>query len=418
MTEPSELRSNLSALRIEREPEVRTQPGGRRFRWGLQAIALVVILGGLLYALRGRWLAAPEVEVLTVTATHPVQADAVLTATGYLEAHTQAVLSAKIPGRIETLPVTEGDRVQKGQLIATLEHRDAEAQLQQARAQLARARADLAELMANLEWDRRELQRQQDLVEGGIATRSALDTAQTKLGADEARRDVLAAAVQQAEAAVRGAQVFLDYHFIRAPFTGTITAKPAEVGETVAAGAVPGQTVGSIVTLADLTDLEVEVEVSEASIGKIELGQSASISVDAIPDRQFPGRVRQILPAADRSKAIVQVKVHFEEIDPRLKTDLSAKATFTRGPLDAAALAEPPKLLVPRSALVGGSAVYRVDASGMVHLTPVVLGPGQDRQDPVEVREGLSDGDTIVAAPAGAKLSDGSRIRPRGRTNG
>jgi RND family efflux transporter MFP subunit len=223
-------------------------------------------------------------------------------------------------------------------------------------------------------------------------------------------------AVAQANAGgaqVNLAQANLENTRVRAPFTGTVLRKDAEVGEIVApSSAGGGLTRTAIVTMADLSTLEVEVDVNEAYIAQIAGAQPARITLDAYPDTSFSGRVRQVVPTADRQKATVLVKVSILDRDPRILPEMGAKVVFeARG---AQSHAAPRRVFVPQAALVsgeGGSSVWIVE-EGTARRRTVDVGP--TRGDRVEVRQGLSGGETLVLDPPAA-LKDGSKVKLSGR---
>src|SRR5262249_21999499 len=261
------------------------------------------VLGlALLYGLRFRQaLAAPEVETVRAAVIRPSEAPAgapILTASGYVVARRKAVVSAKIQGRLAQLRVEEGSRVRQDEVIARLESLDYEAQVERARASLQRAEADVAESRRQLELARR-------LTAESVMSTDQLQTAESRVRVNDA-------AVAQAKADLGFSEAQLANTVIRAPFTGTVVKKMAEVGESVAP-IPPGVNIstssGAIVALADLDTLEVEVDVSESNVAKLSGDQPAEVAVEAFPDRKYRAVLRQVIPTADRTKATVQVKV-------------------------------------------------------------------------------------------------------------
>jgi RND family efflux transporter MFP subunit len=232
-------------------------------------------------------------------------------------ARKQAVISAKIQGRLAQLDVEEGSRLERGQVIARLESRDYEAQLLKARAGAQRARVDLEE-------SRRQLRVASELSAQQLLSRDELQVAASRVSVAEA---VLA----QGQADVAIAEAELDKTLIKAPFRGVVVKKMAEVGESVAP-MLPGLNLssssGAIVALADLDTLEVEVDVSESNVAKLQARHPAEVTVEAFPDRRYRAVLRQVVPTADRTKATVQVKVTILDADPQLKPEMSAKVTF------------------------------------------------------------------------------------------
>ena len=399
----SDLKGELASLRIDRD-----RPAAPRPRlWPLFLfIPVVLVLGGL-YALRARQaLSAPAVETARAMVVRPSEASAgapILTASGYVVARRKAVVSAKIQGRLAQLRVEEGSRVGQGEVIARLESNDYEAQVQRARAALQRALADLAESQRQLDLARR-------LTDENIMSTDQLQTAESRTRVNEA-------AVSQARAEVAFAVATLANTVIRAPFSGTVVKKMAEVGESVAP-IPPGVNIstssGAIVALADLDTLEVEADVSESNVAKLSPDQPAEVTVEAFPDRRYRAVLRQVIPTADRTKATVQVKVTILDKDAQLKPEMSAKVTFEE-PAKRATATEPlaPVVMVPKEAVVsrdGKPVVFEV-RDGKVRSRPVV--PGGERQGQVVVREGLAGSETIVMRPP-ETLKDGDAVRVKG----
>jgi HlyD family secretion protein len=378
--------ADLSALRIRREPERR---GGAR-GWLLLGAVLVVAAGGAAYVVAGRGLRPAKVEVATASVVTEGQATTLLSATGYVEAERKADLSPKITSRITALNVTEGTRVKKDDVIARLDSTDLDAQLEEAKANWVNAQADLA--------------RQKSLYDQGLNPKSALDVAVATEAATRAR--------------VRYVEALMDYTIIRAPFAGVITAKRAFVGEAVSPfGSSPsgGGSGGAIVTIVEFSSLYVGADVNEANLSKLSKDQPAEITLDAVPDKVYQGRLRQIVPAADRQKATVRVKVAFLDPDDRVLPDLSARVAFTSAPTQGKQAH--PRIVVPKSALAtadGRTGVYRV-VDGRAVFTPVTA--GGDVQGQVEVTQGLQGGERVIALAAGARIKDGDRVRVEGQEN-
>jgi len=375
---------DLSALRINREPERRR--GGPR-GWLLLGAAAVVAAGIAAYFVAGRGLRPKAVEVVTASVVTEGQATTVLTATGYVEAERKADLSPKITSRITELKVTEGSRVREGEILARLDSTDLDAQLAEARANWTNAQA--------------ELKRQQAIFDQGLSTRSALDSAVAAEAATRARG--------------RYVEALLDYTVIRAPFTGVITAKRAFVGEAVSPfGSSPsgGGSGGAIVTIVEFSSLYVGADVNEANLSKLAKNQPAEITLDAVPDKTYHGRLRQIVPAADRQKGTVRVKVAFLDADDRVLPDLSARVNFTTEAT--AGRTARSRILVPRSALTTReekAGVFRI-SDGRAKFTPVTA--GGDVQGQVEITQGLQGGEKLISLTGGAVVRDGEKVRVEG----
>ena len=386
-------RPDLSALRMSEDDY-----SPRRARWWFWLLGGAIIAGGVYFAYRLPipWL-LPEVETTRVQVLTPTQASTVLTATGYTYARSRAAVGAKIIGRVVELPVDEGDTISVGDIIAVLDSEDLEASVRLAEASLNEARARLADA-------EREFARQAELVEDRLTSQALHDAALTQ-------REVALAQVGTAEARLNSAQATLDYTVVRAPIDGVVIERNIEVGEMVAPGGFTSQqSTGSIVRIADPTSLEVEADINESYIARLQLGQRASIRVDAVPDFEYSGRLRQIVPTADRQRAVVQVKVSIDNRDERLVPDMSCTVTFLEEGIDETELVQPPKLLVPEEAVqYAGDAtfLFRVDGN-VLRRVRVTLGETSDGR--VEVLEGAQGGDTIVGRDV-SSLEDGQRVR-------
>jgi RND family efflux transporter MFP subunit len=250
------------------------------------------------------------------------------------------------------------------------------------------------------------LKRAQALRAKDLLSDAELESAQTRL-------DVSVAQANAGRAQAKLAEATLENTRVRAPFSGTVLRKDAEVGEIVApSSAGGGLTRTAIVTMADLSTLEVEVDVNEAYIAQVTNGQPARITLDAYPDTSFAGRVRQVVPTADRQKATVLVKVSILDRDPRILPEMGAKVVFEAE--GAQVVAAPRRVFVPQAAIVeaGGKSLVWVMADGVVHPQAVDVGPA--RGDRVEVRQGLTGGESLVLAPP-AGLKDGSKVKLAGR---
>jgi RND family efflux transporter MFP subunit len=398
----TDLKGELASLKIDRN-----RRSASAWRWPLLLLlpAAIVILA--LYALRARQaFSATEVETTTVAVSRDVEPSAgtpILTASGYVVARRKAVVSAKIQGRLSELRVEEGSVVREGEILARLESIDYEASVARSSAAVLRAEADLAEYQ-------RQLRLSDELAKQKIVAEDQREAAASRVKIAEAQ-------LAQAKADLSFAEAQLQNTVIRAPFSGVVVKKMAEVGESVAP-IPPGVNIstssGAIVALADLQTLEVEADVAEANVAKVAGGQPAEVTVEAIPDRRYKAVLRQVIPTADRTKATVMVKVTILDKDKDLKPEMSAKVTFLepekqKKPEAASA----PVVLVPRAAVVtrdGKPTVFMV-RDGKAQARAVVL--GTERQDQVIVKDGLAGGETIVAKP-GDELKDGAAVRVKG----
>ena len=301
--------------------------------------------------------------------------------------------------------------VKEGEVIARLENRDVAAQREQAQAQTQAARANLAQGQADLEDAAAALKRAQDLAKQNFISGSALDTAEARHNKARAVIDTLKAQIGVAEANARVAGVTFDQTLIRAPFTGIVLTKSANVGDIVTPFSSASGTTGAVVTMADMETLEVEADVSESSIARIKVGQPAELLLDAFPDLRLAGEVSRIVPTVDRSKATLLVKVSFVERDPRVLPDMSAKIAFL-----ARALTPEERKPVPA---VRPDAIVKRDGRDVVFVVTKDEGSGEERAkaQPVVagakigdlVRVDLSPGTRVVSAPP-ERLADGARV--------
>ncbi|MGH7507715.1 MAG: efflux RND transporter periplasmic adaptor subunit [Longimicrobiales bacterium] len=334
-----------------------------------------------------------------------------LTANGYVVARTQASVSSKLPGRLTFLGVEEGDRIEAGAVIARLEAAEYEAAVRQTASEALAAEASRYEAEAGVTQAERALARARTLAGDSLIATQVLEDAATDLEMAGARLRAATARLEAARQGHAGAQASLNNTVIRAPFTGTVLRKDAEVGEVVApAVAGGGLTRGAVVTMADLSTLEVEVDVNEAYIAQIRDEQPADIVLDAYPADVFPGQVRQVVPTADRQKATVLVRVAIDSDDPRILPEMGARVVFReRSGDEANAAALPARVYVPAAAVrsEAGQDVVWVVIDGRAHRRPIEAGPvmGGER----EVRDGLEGGETLVLDPP-AGLVDGEPV--------
>jgi RND family efflux transporter MFP subunit len=396
----TDLNSELASLRIDRD-----RPGGSP--WRKRALLLfvpAVLVLGVLYFLRVRQaLSVSEVTTVRASISQPGQpsaGSAVLTASGYVVARRKAVVSAKIQGRLANLRVEEGSRVKEGEVIARLESVDYEAQVQRARAQLQRAQADLGE-------NQRQARLAANLAKDAVLSQDALEAA-------DSRVKVADAGVAQAQADLQFAQAQLQNTLIRAPFSGVVVKKMAEVGESVAPippGVNLSTSSGAIVALADLDTLEVEADVAEANVARLADEQPAEVTVEAFPGQTYKAVLRQVIPTADRTKATVQVKVTILDKDKNLKPEMSAKVTFLEREQKAAVgVPAAPVVSVPAEAVVsrdGKQVVFEIRENA-VKLRPIVA--GTERQGQYTVKQGLSGGEVLVSRPT-ATMKDGDEVK-------
>ncbi len=392
---------DLSKLRIDRDAPSAALRRALRRNVVLAAVA-VLIIGAVVVATR-RGSAVPiQAVVATALDVGPAATGGAtaVTANGYVVARTRASVSGKVPGRLAYLGVSEGSFVRKGEVLARLENADYQAQVTQAEANVSTARAQLIEAEADRDQLEREARRLRDIraQNAELVSQQDVDASDSRAAQAAARARAATARVEAAEAGLRFAQASLENTLVRAPFTGTVLRKEAEVGEVVAPSVGGGLTRGAVVTMADLSTLEVEVDVNEAYIARVHRGQTARITLDAYPDTAFRGQVRQVVPTADRQRATVQVKVTITDHDPRILPEMGARVDFMEP--DAArartAGAVRPRIRVPATAVreQDGRTVVWLVRQGRLEPHPIEAGPvsGGFR----EIRSGLAGGEIVL----------------------
>jgi HlyD family secretion protein len=419
--------ADLSGLRIDREKPRDDESPGRR-RWILAAAvgAILLAVGIAAAALNPK---RTEVTVVRAEALGGSPGGAgrgvsseVLTANGYVVARQRASVSTEVAGRLAALYVEEGSRVRQGQVMGVLRNEDLKAALESAKAALTSSRADLEEARATDHESELARKRMESLLAKSLVSQSEFDQAEARAKVSAAKVASASADVANATARVRSAEVELEKTFIRAPFAGAVIRKEAEVGEMVSP--IPssgGLTRGAIVTMVNFATLEVDVDVNEGYVARARDGMRAEITLDAYPNDHYPGRVRQIVPTADRQKATVLVKVAFDSLDARVLPEMGAKVTFLADPPGgapdgapggAAPSAAASIVTVPKGAVVEreGRAVVFVVEDGRAMSRGVAARPyGADR---VSVTAGLAEGEQVVVLPP-ADLRDRARVKTK-----
>lgn len=373
----------------------------------MPAIALVVVMAAGWY-FSGGFNQAVEVEAASVATAYPSQAFSLLNATGYVVAQRKAAVASKATGRVEWLGVAEGSRVKKGEIVARLENKDVTAAMDQARAGVNVARANLEQGMAELKEAQAAYHRSKDLLAKGFVSQAAHDTATARHDRAKAAISGFKASIGVAEANFRAAQVAVDQTLIRAPFDGVVLTKTANVGDVVTPFSSALDTKGAVVTMADMSTLEVEADVSESNLSKVQLNQPCEIQLDALPDTRFRGLVHRIVPTVDRAKATVMVKIRFVDQDPRVLPDMSAKVAFLSKEISeterSARTVIQPAVIANRS----GRSVVFIIREGRVTQTPIET--GAKLGDMIEVKKGVQAGDKVVLKPSD-KLKDGDAVK-------
>jgi HlyD family secretion protein len=402
------VRQGLATLQIERK-----RATGAVTRYlvvgAVLATLLVVSLGYFFlgYSTRNRlasWIPGNRLSVVCVRPTAQALGTAgasmpLLTASGYVVARREAVISAKIQGILTELNVDVGTKVAQGQVIARLQSREFDARILNSKAGVQLAQTSLDE-------DRRQLRIADQLAHAQVVSLDQRDAA-------ESRANAAQASVAVAQADLKTQEVLREDTFIRAPFRGVVVKKMAEVGESVSP-IPPGVNIstssGAIVAIADIDHLEVQVDVGESNIAKLKPGILAEVMVESFPNHQYRGSLRQIVPTADRTKGTVQAEVTILDADRQLKPEMTAQVTFLEDPLSGAAAGSSPTITVPQQAVVtrtGKTVIFEV-LQGTAHERTVIA--GAKRGDQVVISQGLVGGELLILQPP-AKMREGDAVR-------
>ncbi len=396
---------DLSKLQIDRG--AKAFGAKRRPRWVKWTAGAAVAVGIAVLAAFRSATAPVTVDTANVTSTFASQSFTVLNATGRVVAWRKAAVSTKATGRLEWLGVQEGSRVKSGEVIARLESLDVAAARDSAQAALGAAKANLEQGEAELRDAEVALKRARELFEKKFVAESAVDTARARHEKAVASIASLKAAIGVAEANVRSASVSVEQTLIRAPFDGIVLTKNANVGDIITPFSSAAGTTGAVVNMADMETLEVEADVSEASIAKIRAGMPTEIQLDAYPDLRLLGEVSRVVPTVDRSKATLLVKVAFREKDPRALPDMSAKVAFLeRFPKEderKAVTAVRPEAIAKRGER---TVIFVLDKDNRAKEVPVKT--ARKLGDLVEV-QGVKAGDRVALSPPD-KLRDGATV--------
>lgn len=442
--------AELKSLRIDRTRRAAPAPSKWATRWIVAGVLLFVLLGAGRFAYQKLNAATPvEVQRVKAIGSASVTPSIVLNATGYIVAAHKIEVAAKVIGKVLWIGVDKGNHVTEGQVMVRLEDDEYRAQLQQARGQLANLQANLERLQngsrpeevaqalanlnvakADLENARVSLERTRKLVQQGVLAQQALDDSQARYDQAAAkvvslqktyelvkigpRQEDIAAArgqVEQAKGLVAFAETNLANTVIRAPVTGTILERAVEKGEFVTTSFVGDRGAkGYVVSLADLNDLEVELDISQNDFAKLHGAQKGTITTDAFPDRKYAGFIKEISPEANRQKATVQVKVKVANPDDYLRPEMNASVAFLseEKPPASSSEASRPVVVVPASA-VRDNAVF-VLLEGKAIRRPVKTGATSTQG--VRIEEGLIGGEDLILNPP-ATLKDGDRVRQK-----
>ena len=412
MTPDADKTHLLHQLRIAPTEREETETGHRK--WWLAGGVVVIVIAAAAALILTRNSAIEVSEATAVAASAAVAPTAILQATGYVTAEREATVSSQIAGQVAHVYFEEGEHVHRGQVLARLDDSSQRATLDQVDAQLAAAQAQLSQYQVQLAQARRDFARDQALIGQHLVSEQDFETARTQAATLAAQVQTQQRTVTVARAGVHAAQVQEDYTIVTAPFSGVVIAKAAQLGEMISPifGGGSFEAAG-IATVVDMSSLEVDVDVNEAYIHRVQPGQPATAVLDAYPDWNIPAHVIAIVPTADRSKATVKVRIAFEKLDPRILPDMGVRVSFLQ---EAAAQPGGPEVQslpagtvwVPASAVVqrdGGAVVFLVQGT-RAHEASVKA--GESRGD-LRAVQGIASGVSVVQSPP-ASLSDGARI--------
>jgi RND family efflux transporter MFP subunit len=397
---------DLSRLKIDKT--AKTVPMIRRKRPMLiiGASALIVLAAALYWM--GVFTPAQSVEVATVSQTYPSQSFTLLNASGYVVPQRKAAVASKITAQLLEISVEEGSRVKRGDIIARLEGADAAAAREQAQANVSVSRYSLAQARAELEDAKVSYEREKELVAQEYTTKAQYDSAEARYKKAAAGVSGAQSAVKAAEAALEAAKVNVEYTVIRAPFDAVVLTKNADIGDIITPLGAAANAKAAVVTIADMSSLQVEADVSESNLEQVKAGQPCEIQLDALPDKRFRGEVHMVIPTADRSKATVMVKVRFVDKDPRVLPEMSAKVAFLSkavGPEE-----EKSRTTIYPAAVVSrnGKSMAFVIKEGRVEEQEITT--GEKLGDLLVVTGGVKAGDRVVLNPPRG-LKSGSRVK-------
>jgi len=390
MTEP-----DISKLRIDRD-KAGTRKSRKKRNFLLLFPLLLIAVGMYLYR-TGTLTPALEVRVVPVQTIYPSQTLTLLNASGYVVAQRKAAVSSKATGRLVSLHVEEGDKVEKGQVIAVLDNEDvrasrarAEANVHLARSRVEHAKAELVD--ATLSYNRNK-----ELASRGFVAKAVFDASEARYKMAKAEVAAQEAALRASQATLAEADVLLEYSYIRAPFDAVVLTKNADVGDMVTPLAAAANAKAAVVTIADMDSLMVEVDVAESNLEQVKPEQPCEIRLDALPQTRFQGMVHMIVPTADRTKASVMVKVAFRKKSPQVLPEMSAKVAFLSRELTEDE--REPFSAIPSSATIehnGKLKVYVIEEDRAVMKT---VRTGRRYNDVVEVLEGVQAGERLILPP-------------------
>jgi RND family efflux transporter MFP subunit len=397
------------ALQTLRGARGTVRPVPRRRRWWWIAGGLAVLAIALVLVAGRRPLVVQTVSAVALPAN--AGPAAVLDASGFVVARRQATVSAKVTGKVMEVLIEEGMRVKAGQVLARLDASQSSLQHTLANRQVDAAQSNLQQVRVRLADAERTLARNESLMQSKLISQAALDAARADVEALRAQGSAAEAQIAVAKSALQVRAQDLEDLVIRAPFSGVVISKDAQPGEMVSPiSAGGGFTRTGIATIVDMDSREIEVDVNESFINRVRDGQQTEATLDAYPDWRIPGHVLSVVPAADRQKATVRVRIAFDALEPRILPDMGVKVRFLGDEPAPGQVRPGGTVLVPAEALVndaGKDYAWRLDGE-RARRVPVTL--GSMREGSMEVSAGLKVGDLLITAPP-ATLTDGARVR-------
>lgn len=401
----------INELRIQRDKPAPERPRGRG-PWPWLGGAAVVIGCAVAFGLLREEPVPVRVAIAQAQTTQAASAGtSVLDASGYVTARRIATVSSKITGKVDEVLIEEGQVVEAGEVMARLEATDAQAQLDLAQARLEAARNDASRADAQLKLARQTLARTRDMAAQKLVAAAALDQAQGEHDALVAQGQSARSNIRVAEQSLALARIGVDNTIVRAPFAGVVTVKAAQPGEMISPiSAGGGFTRTGIGTVVDMDSLEINVDVNEATIGRVKPGQKVEAVLNAYPDWRIPAEVIAIVPTADRSKATIKVRIALLERDERVVPDMGVRVSFLEdAPPPGASTPVATGVTVPTEALVQreGRTVAFVVREDRASLREVQVADARDGRS--RVGRGLAVGEKVVLSPP-AELVDGSKV--------
>ena len=405
---------SLGSLRIERSTV--TTGGNRTGLYVGLALGLLVVAAGVWFYLRPK-----PTEVSTVTAeaesSGPSLGTSVLNASGYVVARRMATVSSKVTGKVLEIYVEEGMEVKKDQVLARLDPENSTTMLTMAERELEAAKRNLTEIEVRLADARRNLERNEALVQQQLVSQTALDASRAEANALAARLAASQAQVKVSESSLAMRRIDYNDLNVRAPFTGVVISKDAQPGEMISPmSAGGGFTRTGIATIVDMESREVEVDVNEAYINRVKNNQRVEATLDAYPDAPLAAHVINIVPTADRTKATVRVRIGFEKLEPQILPDMGIKVRFLDDQPAPEVANTGPRIRIPAVAVqqVDGESYVWVVSEERVERRAVTVGP--ESEGTIEIRAGVNSGDQLVS-PVVQGLVDGGKIKLKEDSN-